>query len=83
MLNDHKTKIDLETSALCEVCKIKETLSHYLLECNRFMKEREALLNKIASILIRKEIVPQNVTIEELLGEQNVSIGDSETIEIY
>ena len=47
------------------------------------MKEREALLNKIASILIRKEIVPQNVTIEELLGEQNVSIGDSETIEIY
>ena len=38
----------IETSPLCEVCQIKETPSHYLLEWNKFKKEREALQNNIS-----------------------------------
>ena len=76
MVNSHKSKINFETSPLCGVCQIKETHLHNLLESNKFKKEREALLNNISSILSKKKVVLQNVTIEDLLGEQNFSKGN-------
>ena len=80
MLSGHKTKINLETSPLCRVCKIKETPSNYHLECNRFKKEREALLNKISFILSQDKVVPKNVI--AALGKQNFSKGGSNREEI-
>ena len=59
---------------------IKETPSHYPLQCSKLKKERKALLNNISSILSKIKIVPQNVLIEELLGEQNFSKDDSKTV---
>ena len=80
MLNGHKSKIVLETSPLCDVCKKKETPVHYLLECTKYMKERNIFLNNISSTLSKNNIVPINVTFETLLGEQNFSNEDSKII---
>ena len=38
MLYSHKSKMNFEISPLCTVCQIKETPSHYLLECNKCKK---------------------------------------------
>ena len=65
------------------VCQIKETPSHYLLDCNKFKKKREAFQNNISFNLRKNKVAPQNLTIEELLGEQNFSKGDSKTIRDY
>ena len=50
MLNSHKTKINIKRSALFGVFQIKETPSNYLLECNKFKEEREALIKTQNSI---------------------------------
>ena len=74
MLNSDKSKVNFETSPLCGLYQIKETSSHFHLESNKFKKEREELLNNISSILGKHKVAPQNVTIEELLGEISTKV---------
>lgn len=73
MLNAHKSKIVLDTPPLCDVFEKVESPLHYLLECNKFVKERKTFLNNISSILSKNYIVPLNVSTETLLGEHNFS----------
>ena len=82
MLNKHKNKIDQDTQSKCEVCLVNETPTHYLLHCNKFGIQKAKLMKNISDVLRKNSLCPFNVSIEELLGEDNINTEDSKTLEL-
>ena len=80
MLNYHKSKIDLETNPKCDICKVNETPTHYLLECGKYDTQRAHLIKQISPILSKNGHIPQNLSLQLLLGEHNFNSDDSELI---
>ena len=60
-LNPHLTQINIETNPDCEFCNVSESVSHYLLECDRFVHQREVLLKAV------NRLCPGMPVTEELL----------------
>ena len=80
MLNHHKSKIDPETNSECDICKVNETPTHYLLECCKFDTQRANLIKQVSLILRKNGHVPQNLSLQMLLGEHNFNMDDSKVV---
>ena len=73
----HKSKIDTETSPQCSICKVKETPTHFLLNCKEYDTEQAKLEKNIKEIFYKNNCQKLNIVIDDLLGECDLPSHDA------
>ena len=73
----HKSKVDTENSPQCSTCKVKETPTHFLLNCKEYDTEQAKLEKDIKKIFYKNDCQKLNITIDDLLGESDLPSQDA------
>ena len=76
MLKGHKSKIDSETAPQ-NACKVRKTPEHFLLNCKEYDKDQAKLEKDIKKIFYKNNCHKMSITIEDLLGECDLSSQDA------
>ncbi|MEW8546650.1 MAG: ribonuclease H family protein [Candidatus Thiodiazotropha sp.] len=84
LLNDHRAKINSNSSNLCEVCHVPETVEHFLFDCDRFSGPREAMKNDALRIVACENLKCADADIKTLTGnaEEISKAGEAEMVNI-
>ena len=67
-LNYLKAKIDSTKSNKCDFCDKKETIQHYIFECEKYNSHREVLEKEVERILLRNDIKITFINLKVLTG---------------
>ena len=78
-LNDHRAKMAKNVSNLCPVCKVPETVEHYLFDCDAYTADRQEMEKTVEEILFREEIFCSVVNLRVLSGNIESVSKESQT----
>ncbi|XP_053391602.1 uncharacterized protein LOC128554346 [Mercenaria mercenaria] len=68
-LKNHWSKIDKNSSKMCDHCNTPETVEHYVFRCPNYSTQRDILERTVDDILYRFNLNCSNVSLSTLVGE--------------
>lgn len=74
-LKQHMARFNMAEDDQCDTCNVVETVSHFLLDCQKYLQARQQLTTSLGNILGH-----QQITVKILLGGGKESISEKRII---